>query len=360
MHECIFVLAPRSGRASFISKPNTKGVNLQSTKPSPHEQLFLQVIHFWQARATAAATEMNLADHLAEGPLDVAELAKRANVNTSALFRLLRALESIGIFTQTSPRVFANTETSELLRNDAAGSHKAWILSMLTKGSPNFNTWNELEYSLQTEESATKKLYGYDVWEFFRRNPETSETFNKAMRGGSSAMTPMVTAAYDWSRFPVIADIGGGIGTQLLSILAASPGSRGILFDQEHVGAGLVFEDRIEFIGGDFFASAPEGADAYVLRMILHDWSDEKSGTILAAVRRAMKPTARLVLIDTIISEGPEFHFGKWFDLQMLVAVNGRERTEVEFRDLLLKAGFELETVVPTASPMHILIAKPV
>jgi O-methyltransferase domain/Dimerisation domain len=337
-----------------------KGVRLQSTTLSPQQQLFSQVLNFWQARATAVAAEMSIADHLAEGPLNVAELAKRTSVNASALFRLLRALESVGIFSQTSPRVFANTETSEFLRKDVAGSQKAWILSLLAKGSPNYDTWSELDYSLQTEEAATKKLYGYDVWEFFRRNPEEGAIFNEGMRSGTAAMTPMITAAYDWSRFRVIADIGGGIGTQLISILAASAGSKGILYDQAHVGAKSISEDRVEFVSGDFFASAPEGADAYLLRLILHDWSDEKAGTILSAVRRAMKPTARLVVIETIISEGPEFHFGKWLDLQMMVAVDGRERTEVEFRDLLLKAGFELETVVPTASPLHLLIAKPV
>ena len=333
---------------------------MQNRKQSPQQQLFFQAFAFWQARAVAVAAEMSIADHLAEGPLDVAELAKRANVNASALFRLLRALESAGIFSQASPRVFVNTETSEYLRKDVAGSQRAWILLSLSKGSADFDAWQEFDHSVRTEEASVEKLYGYDIWEFNRRNPEADAIFNEAMRSATAAMTPAVTAAYDWSKFAVIADIGGGVGTQLRSILAASPASRGILFDQPHVGAKSVSDDRIEFIGGDFFGSAPEGADAYLLRFILHDWSDAKAGTILAAVRRAMKPTARLVVIESIIPEGPEFNLGKWSDLHMMVAVNGRERTEAEFRDLLLKAGFELETVVPTASPLNLLVAKPV
>lgn len=158
----------------------------------------------------------------------------------------------------------------------------------------------------------------------------------------------------------MIADIGGGVGTQLTSILEASPSSRGILFDQAHAVSMSVADDRVEAISGDFFKSAPEGADAYLLRFILHDWTDSKALAILGSVRRAMKPTARLVVIEQVILEGPEFHFGKWVDLQMLVAVDGRERSEAEFRDLLSKAGFELETVVPTESPLSLLIAKPV
>jgi len=173
-------------------------------------------------------------------------------------------------------------------------------------------------------------------------------------------MTPAVTAAYKWSQFPVIADIGGGIGTQLVSILDASPSSKGILFDQPRVGAESISHNRMEFIGGDFLESVPTGADAYLLRWILHDWADSEAALILGCLLRAMKSTARLIVIESVIPNGPAFHFGKWTDLQMLVALRGRERTETEYRALLTAAGFDLQEVVATASPLSLLVAKPV
>jgi len=157
----------------------------------------------------------------------------------------------------------------------------------------------------------------------------------------------------------VIADIGGGIGTQLASILDAAPSSKGILFDQPHLQADSISHERMEAIGGDFFHSVPAGADAYLLRFILHDWADEEAEAIIRSVRRAVKPTARLILIESIIPDGPAFTFGKWTDLQMLVCAGGCERTEPEFRALLSSAGFALQEVILTGSPLSLLVAEP-
>ena len=246
---------------------------MQNTKPAPHEQILSIVLGFWQARALAVATELGLPDLLADGPLHVDELASRNKTNVSALFRLLRALESTGIFTQTSPRVFVNTPTSECLRKDVPGSQWPLVLQNLSKGNGPFEAWDELEYSVRTEMPSLDKIYGHDYWELLRHNPQANAVNNEAMRSASVAMTPAVTAAYEWSRFPVIADIGGGIGTQLVSILEASPASKGILFDKPYLRAESISHDRIGVISGDFFESVPTGADAYLLRWILHDWA---------------------------------------------------------------------------------------
>jgi hypothetical protein len=213
---------------------------------------------------------------------------------------------------------------------------------------------------VRTGGPSVEKVYGYDFWELLRRNPQASAATNGAMRSASVAMTPAVTAAYEWSRFPVIADIGGGIGTQLVSILETSPASKGILFDKPYLRTESISHDRIEVIGGDFFESLPTGADAYLLRWILHDWGEPEAALILGSLRRAMKPTARLIVVESVIPEGPAFNFGKWSDLQMLVCVGGRERTETEYRALLTAAGFDLQEVVATASPLSLLVAKPV
>src|SRR5260370_36510726 len=207
-------------------------------KLAPHEQILSIVQGFWQARALAVATELAVAEFLAEGPLHVDELASRSKTNASALFRLLRALESIGIFTQASPRVFVNTATSECLRKRVSGSQWPTVVHCLSKGSGPFEGWDELEYAVRTEMSSIEKVYGFDFWEVLQRNPQAGEAMNGTMPSASAAMTPVVTAAYKWSQFPVISDIGGGIGTQLVSILDPSPSSKGILFAKPHVRAG--------------------------------------------------------------------------------------------------------------------------
>jgi hypothetical protein len=173
-----------------------------------------------------------------------------------------------------------------------------------------------------------------------RRNPQASAANEwRDAFGQCGHATLAVTAAYEWSRFPVIADIGGGIGTQLVSILDASPASKGILFDKPYLRAESISHDRIEVIGGDFFESVPTGADAYLLRFVLHDWADAEAALILGSLRRATNPSARLIVVESVIPEGPAFNFGKWSDLQMLVCVGGRERTETEYRALLTAAG---------------------
>ena len=138
------------------------------------------------------------------------------------------------------------------------------------------------------------------------------------------------------------------------------PQKAGILFDQPHLGQESLSHNRMETIGGNFFESVPTGADAYLLRWILHDWADPEAVAILESLRRAMKPTARLIVVENVIPEGASFHFGKWIDLQMLVCLRGRERTEMEYRALLTSTGFDLQEVATTASPLSLLVAKPV
>ena len=338
----------------------TDGVNTSSTKAAPQEQILTFVLGFWQSRALAVATDLGLPDLLAKGPVYVDELARRTETDASALFRFLRALESIGIFAQTSPRIFSNTPMSESLRKNVPGSQWPTVVHCLSKGSGPFEGWDELEYAVRTGGPSVEKTYGYDFWELLQRSPQASAALNGAMRSANLAMTPAVTAAYQWSQFPVIADIGGGIGAQLVSILDASPTSKGILFDKPHLRAESISHDRVEVIDGDFFESVPAGADAYLLRWVLHDWDDAEAALILGSIRRAMSANARLIVVEPLIPDGPAFHFGKWTDLQMLVCLGGRERTEPEYRALISGAGFNLQEVVATASPLSLLVAKPV
>jgi hypothetical protein len=173
-------------------------------------------------------------------------------------------------------------------------------------------------------------------------------------------MTHAVTTAYDWTAFPVIADIGGGIGTQLVDILDAHPGCRGILFDQPEVVATGIPHSRIERIGGSFFNEIPAESDAYLLRNIIHDWDDPDAARILRTVRKAMKVEARIMLIEWLIPDNSEFHFSKWADITMMAGLGGRERTRAEFERLFFESGFELEATIPTTSTFTIIVGHPV
>ena len=324
----------------------------------PQEHVLRVMIGLWQSRSLAAAVELELADALAEGPLRVDALAARTGTHAGSLFRLLRALESIGIFRQVAPGVFANTPSSDCLRRTAPGSQWAALRLILSTGCGQYEAWGGLTDSIRTGEVAFNQVHGQSCWDFFQEHPDAGAIFNQAMRSLTAPMTPLVTAALDWSRFPLIADIGGGIGAQLVDILDAHPACRGILFDRPEVLAEASPHARMERIGGNFFESVPAGADAYILRWIIHDWPEPEALRILSSVRRAMPPPSRLVLIEDVIPETPEFSFGKWADLHMLTQTGGRERTASEYRELLGQAGLELEHIISTPAPLSLLVGR--
>jgi hypothetical protein len=334
--------------------------NMRNNQPAPHEQILSIILGYWQANAVGLATKLGLADLLAEGPVQVEELAARTGANAHALFRMLRALESIGIFTQTDHHTFANTPVSEFLRKNIPDSQAAGILHQLCKGNGCYEAWNEFEHTVMTGESSFNRIYGCDFFEFLQSNPQASEAMHGAMRSISKAMTPAVTGAYDWGRFQEIVDIGGGIGTQIVSILNAFPQSKGIVFDLPHVLAETIPHERLRSVEGSFFERVPQGADAYLLRFILHDWSDENAAAILRSLRRSMKASASLILAELMIPEEPGDDFSKWTDLHMMVMFRGaRERTQAELGKLLTSEGFQLEEVVRTGSPITLLVARP-
>tara|TARA_R100001509_G_scaffold8272_2_gene4693 strand:+ start:140 stop:793 length:654 start_codon:yes stop_codon:yes gene_type:complete len=213
--------------------------------------------------------------------------------------------------------------------------------------------------SLKNGRPGFDQVTGENAWQHMQSNPETYSIFNEAMRDLSTSISPAVAVALDWSQYPMIADIGGGIGSQLVSILEAHPSCRGILFDQPNVVAEAPEHGQIERVGGDFFKDVPVRADAYVMRWLLHDWSDEESVAILTNIKKVASPSARLMLVESVIPETPDFDMGKWMDLNMMMMATGKERTAAEFRDLLDRAGFALEQIVPTPSPLSIVVAKP-
>jgi len=330
----------------------------ERTLPTPQEQILRIVTNHWQGRCVGVAAQLEVADHLADGPLHVDVLAQRTETHAPSLYRVLRALESTGIFTQTSPRVFANTPQSDCLRRHKPGSQWAWVRMCLCSDSFHQDGWGSLLLAVKNGKPGYRQARGQSTWEFLQSNPEQHTIFNGAMRDLSASMTPAVTASYDWSKFPVIADIGGGIGSQLSSILDAHPSVHGILFDRHSVVAEAPAHSRMERVSGDFFTEVPVQADAYVMRWVLHDWGDDEAATILRNVRKSAPPGARVMLIEWVIPETAEFDSGKWMDINMLVHHTGRERTASEFRSLYEQAGFELVDIIATPSPLCIVVGK--
>jgi SAM-dependent methyltransferase len=330
----------------------------------PPVQMLQMIAGFWVSRAIYAAAKLGVADLVADAPKSVAELAAATETHAPSLYRVMRALASVGIFAQDADARFAQTPLSATLLTDAPGSLR-W-LAMTELGEEHYPAWEELLHSVKTGERAFDRHFGKPVWEFYAENPENARIFNDAMTGTTGMITEAVLGAYDFSALRRIVDVGGGHGELLASILKATPQASGILFDAPQVvsGAGARLEaagvaGRCEIVGGDFFESVPSGADAYTMKWILHDWDDEQSTRILKNIRRAVTDDGRLLVIEAVIPAGDEPHFGKFIDLNMLVMTGGRERTADEFSALFAASGFRLTRVVPTPSPVSVIEAVP-
>jgi hypothetical protein len=318
---------------------------------------------YWTSQAIYAAAKLGIADLLADGPRSVDDLARSTRSKPDFLYRVLRALASVGIFSEEPPRRFALTPLAELLRSGVAGSQRSLVLMM---GDEHFHVWGNLVDAIQTGDNAFEKVYGLPIFEFLAQNPEKGRTFDEAMTGIHGPETDAVLAAYDFSQIGLLADVGGGNGSTLAGILRRHPAMQGILFDLPHVvarakapleAAGL--SSRCRTAGGSFFESVPSGADAYLLRHIIHDWDDEKSLAILRNCRAAIPPGGRLLVVESVIPPGNEHFVGKFLDLTMMLIPGGKERTAEEYRQLYEQAGFRLERIVRTGLEVSVVEGVP-
>lgn len=306
--------------------------------------------------------KLKIADLLANGPKPVSELAAATHMNEGALYRVLRAIASLGVFREVSPRTFANTPLSETLRSDVPNSLRDAML--FTSGPLHMRIFTELQYSVETGGTAFKKATGLEPFEFFHRNEEDNQIFNAAMTSISAQLTPPVIEAYDFGASGTLADIGGGHGVLLAMILQKHRGLRGIVCDLPHVVEGarariesLGLASRCELAGVDFFESVPP-ADSYVMKSVIHDWDDARAIAILRNCAKAMRgPDGKVILIELLISPGNEPDMAKWIDIEMLAMAGGHERTEAEFAELFDKAGLRLARVVRGASPFCVIEA---
>ena len=328
---------------------------------SPREELNRMVAGFWTTQAIYVAVRLRIPDLLAAGSRTADELAAETGSHARSLYRLLRALASSGVFREDAEHRFALTPMSEYLRCDAPGSMAglAWM-----RGDWQFRAWGDLLHNVQTGETAFNHVFGEPLFDFLRHTPESAAIFDQGMVGVHGRETEAMLTAFDFSDIEVLADIGGGNGSVLAAVLAKYPTLNTILFDRADVidrakanlaQAGVA--DRVQFIAGDFFQSVPNGADAYFLRHIIHDWNDEQSRTILKNCHAAMPSNGRLLLAEFVLPDGPEPFHGKWFDLAMMTVTGGQERTEAEYRTLLDGCGFAWYQVVPTATELSVIEA---
>ena len=327
--------------------------------PALFEQLIAMASGAWVTQMIHVAAELGLADQLAAGERDCGELATACGADADSLFRLLRGLASLGIFQETAPRHFALTPLAELLGSDHPQSLRQFARML---GDEHYLSWDDLLHSVRTGENAFRHRYGDSVFGWYQGHPERAEIFDGAMGDFSRIQIEAMLAAYDFSEVRQLVDVGGGRGLLLQRVLSSHPGLHGILFDQPQVVAPVQVPEplvgRLQVQGGDFFEAVPSGADAYLMKHIIHDWHDAACITILANIRRAMAPGARVLLVEQVIPPGNEPFPGKLLDLNMLVMTEGgRERTPAEYASLLGRAGLSLQRIVPTASPVSVVEA---
>lgn len=326
-----------------------------ATAPNPADICVMQLTTaYWASRCLHVVAELGIADLIGDQPQPTEALALASGTQPSPLYRVLRLLSSIGVFECTQGG-WRHTDASRLLRSDHPGSLRDYVRML---GLPEFwRTFADLEHSLRTGESAFAKRHPEGVFVYLARRPEESHIFDAAMTSKARRDIAAILPAYDFSQFASVADIAGGRGHLVRAILKASPRTRGILFDQPHVVAGVVPQDgeKLTTIGGNFFTDSMPKTDAYLLMNIIHDWPDEECTKILSAIRRDMPAHARVLIIETVVPETPGPHLSKEIDIIMLAIPGGMERTREEYAALAAKSDLRLQRVIHTLSPFSIL-----
>lgn len=318
-------------------------------------------------KVACVAAELRIPDHLAAGARDAGALALATGAHAPSLHRFMRALVGLGLCVESDDGCFDLTPTGALLRSDAPESLHA---SAIWYGGRMWETWGNLLHSVRTGESARKLATGTDGFDHLAGDREASQIFNGAMAEMTNLVARELVKCYDFSGLRRIADIGGGHGALLATVLEAYPGMQGLLFDMPHAiaeararFAGGDPAQRCEFVAGDFFESVPAGVDAYLLKAIVHDWTDAQSTVILSNCRRVMSAQSRLLLIERVRADRAradslDLAIAR-ADLTMLIGPGGKERTLQEFRDLLDASGFTLARVVSTELEYSVLEAFP-
>ena len=340
------------------------------TAPDPSIELMRLVTGAWAARLVHTAVELGIADHLADGPRGVDFLAAQTRAHAQSLARLLRALTAIGVLHETEDRLYSLTTLGVTLRSNVPGSMRAWVL--LAFSDDQGTAWEALSHAVRTGELAFRHIFGTDMWTRLAERPDAARLFDEAMQSLTQGANGRLITNYPFEKFGWIVDVGGGNGSLLMPVLERHPAMRATIFDLPHVAdaarsriAAAGLSDRCEAAGGDAFVAVPAGADAYVLKGVIHDWEDKEAIAILRTCRAAMSDGSKLILIERILPEqiDPDDALTRAkfiHDINMMVNPGGRERTEAEFRNLLSQAGLRLACVLAMPGPLAVMEVDPI
>lgn len=350
---------------TLTDQPASPGPELAITTPQlAAPEIALQLAGgFIASQAVYTFTKLGLSDQLDREPRPAGDVAAAAGTNAAFTYRLLRTLGGLGVVDEVTPGSFRLTDVGEMFRNQPGTladltmmwmeTHYAWFAGMadtVVDGEPAFD-----------------RIEGESFWSWLANDDEKNDLFSRAMASIGAQTGAAAVSAYDFGRFDRIVDIAGAHGSLLSAALQSNPSATGVLFDLPHVVETALdalaeqgTADRVELVGGDFFEEVPSGGDAYLLRFILHDWSDADSVRILSTIRAAIPDDGELLIIENVIPENNEPHLGKLLDMIMMTILPGVERRRSEFADLLERAGFRLDQVVPTPAPTSVLVARPV
>jgi hypothetical protein len=348
------------------SQPETISTLSQGIESPPPQMILMQMITgYWVSQSIYAAAKLGIADHLVNGEKSCTELAIATDTNEQSLYRLLRALASVGIFTETSPGKFAVTPMAVFLQSGISSSLRD--IAIMLGDREHYNSWGNILHAVKMGDSGFENLFGMNVFDYYAQNPEPADIFDRAMTSFSSVENAGVSADYDFSSIRTLVDVAGGHGSLLASILQANPDMKGILFDvpevieraKAHISNSGV-SDRCQLSSGSFFESVPAGADAYILKHIIHDWDDERAIAILKQCHRAMAANGKVLVVEQVIPPGNDPFIGKLLDVNMLVMCpGGKERTSEEFRTLFAAAGFNMTRIVPTQGIVSVVEGTP-
>ncbi|QJB36418.1 methyltransferase [Chitinophaga oryzae] len=309
------------------------------------------ITNHWVSCSVYTAARLNIAEILSSGPMEINALATETGTHAPSLHRLLKLLAANGVFEEQTPGVFVNTPDSIALIGDIEGSMKAFLLAEMGEF---YVPWGNLVDSVRTGKTAFDEHYGENLWEHYKKHADRGLNFMKAMTAVTSFLSPAILDKYDFSVFKTIIDVGGSNGSLLSAILKRTPGPSGIVFDVPYVveqtaallAADPLLRHRCSAVSGNFFEQVPAGGDAYLLKMIIHDWDDEDSVRILSVVSKAMKPESKILIVDGVVPEGNTLHGAKFMDVNMLVVTGGKERTAAEFGELFRRSGLRLTRVI--------------
>jgi hypothetical protein len=327
-------------------------------------QLFTMMQGVILHHSLSAAGTLGIADVLKDAVRTAEEIAETLNVDADALCRLLRFLAGHGVFVQTGPRTFMNSEVSHCIRSDV-GAMRALVQY---RASPFFLAGlSDLLYSLRTAKPAREKVLGMGGFEYLRQHEAEARLFDDAMTAVSSLFAPAIASAYDFGQWGHLADVGGGNGILLAAILRAHPSLCGVLMELEHVlrradEQGFLSGDlagRARFVACDFLHEIPQGCRAYLMKSVIHDWDDAQAIAILRRCRRAVPSDGALLLVEHAVGDPNTPSPGKAADIVMLTGTGGRERSAEEYGALLEKSGFRLTRTIAAADEL-ILESQPV